>query len=108
MRAGDFLVCSGQLGLLEGEIVAGGVQSELAQAFVNLTDVLAAEGATLNDVVKATVFLVDIADFEAMNATYMSCFGSHRPTRSALAVTALPRNGRVEIEAWAYLPKARL
>ena len=106
LRAGDLLVCSGQLGLLDGEIVAGGVQSELIQAFANLKEVLASEGATLADVVKTTVFLVDIADFEVMNSTYVSCFGSHRPTRSAFAVTALPRNGHVEIEAWAYLPRA--
>ena len=105
-RAGDLLVCSGQLGLRDGEIVEGGVERELEQAFVNLSEALALEGADLGDVIKTTVFLTDITDFEAMNATYMSCFGNHRPTRSAFAVSALPRNGRVEIEAWAYLPKA--
>lgn len=104
IRAGDFLVCSGQLGLADDKMVLGGVVDELRQAFANLTLVLASEGATLNDVVKTTVFLTAMGDFDEMNITYLECFGSHRPARSAVAVLALPRGGVVELEAWAYLP----
>ncbi len=103
-RAGDLLVCSGQLGLVDGSIVPGGVAAELVQAVTNLESVLATEGAALADVVKTTVFLVDIADFEAMNAAYVPAFGENRPARSAIAVRALPLGGTVEIEAWAYRP----
>jgi 2-iminobutanoate/2-iminopropanoate deaminase len=104
IRAGDWLVCSGQLGLQGGEIVPGGVAEELRCAITNLEAILAPEGATLNDVVKTTVFLIDIADFDLMNKTYVAAFADHRPTRSAFAVSALPRGAQVEIEAWAYLP----
>jgi 2-iminobutanoate/2-iminopropanoate deaminase len=103
-RAGDLLVCSGQLGLCNGSLVEGGLAAELPQAFSNLVQILASEGATLDDVVKMTVFLTDIADFEEMNSLYLEAFGDHRPTRSAFAVAALPRGGCVEIEAWAYAP----
>ncbi len=106
VRAGDLLICSGQLGLKDGDLVAGGVEAELTQAFVNLTSVLASEGATLDHVVKTLVFLLDMDEFAAMNAVYVEHFGDHRPARSAVAVAGLPRGACVEIEAWAYLPPA--
>lgn len=87
-------------------MVAGGIQAELVQAISNLESVLATEGATLADVVKTTVFLVDIDDFESMNESYLSCFGEHRPARSAFAVDRLPRSAAVEIEAIAFSPRA--
>jgi 2-iminobutanoate/2-iminopropanoate deaminase len=62
---------------------------------------LAREGANLTDVVKTTVFLTDMADFDAMNATYVESFADPRPARSAVAVLGLPRGALVEIEAWA-------
>jgi len=102
VRAGDLLFCSGQLGLSDGTLVSGGVQGELIQAFSNLESVLISKGATLSDVVKTTVFLIDIGDFELMNETYLSCFGDHRPARSAFAVDKLPRGASVEIEAIAF------
>ncbi len=104
VRAGDLLFCSGQLGLRDGNLVEGGVHDELVQAFANLESVLASMGAELSDVVKTTVFLVDIGDFESMNETYLSCFGGHRPARSAFAVDRLPRGASVEIEAIAFSP----
>ena len=104
VRAGDLLFCSGQLGLRDGALVVGGVQDELVQAFANLESVLASMGAVLSDVVKTTVFLVDIDDFELVNETYLSCFGDHRPARSALAVDKLPRGASVELEAIAFSP----
>ncbi len=107
VRAGDLLFCSGQLGLCDGNLVGGGVQSELIQAFSNLESALATMEATLEDVVKTTVFLTDIGDFELMNQTYLSCFGSHRPARSAFAVDKLPRGATIEIEAIAFSPEER-
>ena len=101
VRAGEWLVVSGQVGMREGALVEGGVQAELAQAIDNLRGLLEGEGATLSDVVKTTVFLVDIGDFAAMNETYVERFGDHRPARSAVAVAALPVGARVEVEAWA-------
>lgn len=102
VRAGGWLVVSGQIGLRDGSLVAGGVPEQLTQAIANLSSLLEAEGATLADVAKATVFLADIADYAAMNETYVAAFGDHRPARSAVAVAALPLGAAVEIEAWAW------
>ena len=107
VRAGDFLVVSGQLGLRNGEMVAGGVAEETTQALANLSDLLVGEGASLADVVKTTVFLRHMRDFEIMNEHYMIGFGDHRPARSAFAVAELPRVALVEIEAWAFAPLNR-
>lgn len=99
VRAGDLLFVSGQLGLVDGSIVPGGVGPQVTAVVANLAAVLASAGATLDQVVKTTVFLTDMADFEEMNAAYLAAFGSHRPARSAVAVVALPRGAQVEIEA---------
>ncbi|MGH9062650.1 MAG: RidA family protein [Acidimicrobiales bacterium] len=101
VRAGEWLVCSGQLGLADGALVDGGVGAQVRQAVANLDRLLSGEGASLSDVVKTTVFLADIGDYPAMNDAYMAAFGDHRPARSAFAVAALPMGGLVEIEAWA-------
>ena len=106
VRAGDFLVASGQLGLLDGKMVAGGVTAETTQAIANLAALLEGEGASLTDVVKTTVFLRHMRDFQIMNEAYVSGFGDHRPARSAFAVAELPMVALVEIEAWAYAPVA--
>jgi 2-iminobutanoate/2-iminopropanoate deaminase len=103
VRAGEWIVCSGQLGLRDGTLVDGGVPGQLLQAIDNLTAVLAAEGVTLAHVVKTTVFLTDMSTFEEMNEAYTKAFGEYRPARSAVGVVALPRGGSVEIEAWARL-----
>jgi 2-iminobutanoate/2-iminopropanoate deaminase len=103
VRAGDWLVASGQLGLSEGAVVAGGVQAELRQALFNLASLLDSEGATLSDVVKTTVFLRHIRDYALMNETYVEVFGNHRPARAAVGVDGLPLGALVEIEAWAYV-----
>jgi len=105
VRAGDWLVVSGQLGLLDGSLVAGGVSAQLTQAIANVGAHLAGQGAGLADVVKTTVFLTDIADFAVVNEAYVAAFGEHRPARSAVAVVALPLGGAVEIEAWAFAPQ---
>ncbi|MCU1375813.1 MAG: YjgF/YER057c/UK114 family protein [Actinomycetia bacterium] len=103
VRAGDWLVVSGQLGLADGEMVPGGTVAQCTQALANLRGLLESEGATLADVVKTTVFLRHMDDFEAVNTAYVAAFGEHRPARSAFAVAGLPRGGLVEIEAWAHV-----
>jgi 2-iminobutanoate/2-iminopropanoate deaminase len=101
VRAGEWLICSGQLGLRDGALVEGGVTAQAAQALANLASLLATAGAGLDAVVKTTVFLTDMADFAEVNKVYMAAFGDHRPARSAFAVAGLPLGGLIEIEAWA-------
>jgi len=101
VRAGEWLIVSGQLGLDGGELVSGGVAGQLRQALENLSSLLAGEGATLDDVVKTTVFLRHMDDYDAMNEVYVRAFGDHRPARSAVAVAGQPRGALVEVEAWA-------
>ena len=102
MRAGDWLVVSGQVGVADGQLVTGGVDAELRQALANMAGLLEAEGASLADVVKTTVYLRHIDDYTVMNEAYVSVFGEHRPARSAVAVSALPLGALVEVEAWAF------
>jgi 2-iminobutanoate/2-iminopropanoate deaminase len=102
VRAGDWLICSGQLGLRDGALVEG-VAAQVAQAVANLSTLLTGAGAGLDAVVKTTVFMVDIADYQAINAAYVAAFGDSRPARSAFAVAGLPMGALVEIEAWAYV-----
>lgn len=107
VRAGDFLVVSGQLGLVNGEMVSGGVAAETTQALINMSALLESEGATLASVVKTTVFLRHMRDFDIMNEAYVAGFGDHRPARSAFAVAELPRVALIEIEAWAWSPRSK-
>lgn len=100
VRAGDWLICSGQLGMVEGQLVEG-VADQTTQAIRNAEALLAGEGAALTDVVKTLVFLADMGDYDTMNEAYVAAFGDHRPARSAVGVSALPRGGRVEVEVWA-------
>jgi len=104
VRAGDFLIVSGQGGLLDGVKVAGGVRGETAQAIANVAALLESGGAALTDVVKTTCFLADMENFAAFNEAYIDGFGSHRPPRSPVAAAGLPGNFLVEIEAWAHRP----
>jgi 2-iminobutanoate/2-iminopropanoate deaminase len=99
---GSLVCCSGQVGLdpTSGELVDG-LEAQTERALRNLQAVLDAAGLSLADVVKTTVFLVDMADFAAMNAIYARYFPDPPPARSTVAVAALPRDARVEIEAFA-------
>lgn len=99
VRAGDLVFTAGQVGLLEGKLVGGGLEPEMRQLFINLRAVLDSAGASMGDVVKTTVFLVDMADYAEMNRIYMEEFANHRPARSAVAVAQLPLGARIEIEA---------
>jgi len=103
VRAGDWLICSGQVALADGKLLEGGVREQTARCVANLRALLEANGATLGQVVKTTVFLADIADYTAMNEAYVEAMGDHRPARSAVGVAGLPLGARVEIEAWAWL-----
>jgi 2-iminobutanoate/2-iminopropanoate deaminase len=105
VRAGDLLVVSGQVGLVDGTLVPGGVAAETRQAIDNIAALLDSEGASLDDVVKTTVFLRHMRDFPIMNEAYAEAFGEHRPARSAVAVAELPVVALVEIEAWAHAPR---
>jgi 2-iminobutanoate/2-iminopropanoate deaminase len=103
VRAGDWLVVSGQVGIADGKLVAGGLEAELRQAMANLEAQLASQGAALTDVVKTTVFLRHMSDYAQMNDVYTAAFGDHRPARSAIGVAELPIGALVEVEAWAYV-----
>jgi 2-iminobutanoate/2-iminopropanoate deaminase len=103
VRAGGWLVCSGQVGLAGGKLVEGGVAAQVTQAVANIDALLQSQGTSLTSVVKTTVCLADIADFSVMNEAYVAAFGDHRPARSAFAVAALPLGAAVEIEAWAWV-----
>ena len=103
VRAGDFIICSGQLGLADGNLVEG-LTAQVTQAVGNIATLLNSEGAALHNVVKTTVLLTDMGHYAEMNEAYIAAFGGHRPARTAFATAGLPLGGLVEIEAWAYSP----
>ena len=105
VRAGDWIIVSGQLGLKDGAIVSGGVRAQTAQAIENLKGQLKSVGATIKDVKKTMCFLTDMDTFTTFNDAYVEGFGTSRPARSTIGVASLPANGAVEIEAWAYKPE---
>lgn len=102
VRAGGWLVCSGQIGLRDGTLVVGGVREQATQALANLEELLESEGSSMREVVKTTVFLTHMADYGALNQVYAEAFGEHRPARSVVGATALPLGAVVEIEAWVH------
>ena len=101
VRAGDLLFVSGQVGVgpVSGTLADGGIEAQAAQALANLRAQVEANAATLDQVVKTTVFLTDMADFVAVNEIYCEAFGDHRPARSCVAVAALPLGALFEVEA---------
>lgn len=103
VRAGEWLVVSGQVGIVDGKLVSGGLEGELRQAIANLRGLLESEGARLDQVAKTTVFLRHMSDYPLMNEVYVECFGDHRPARSAVGVAELPLGALVEVEAWAHV-----
>ena len=109
LRAGDWVVISGQIGLLPGTAtptLADGVTGQLRQLLANARALLATEGVSFDDVMKTTLFLTSMDDFAACNEIWVEEFATHRPTRSAIAVAALPLGALVEVEMWAYSPLA--
>ena len=102
VRAGDWIVVSGQIGLGPDGLAAT-MADQLRQALVNLVDRLGEQGATVADVVKTTVFLVTMDDYDEMNRVYLETFTGTPPARSAVAVAGLPLGALVEVEAWAFV-----
>jgi reactive intermediate/imine deaminase len=106
VRAGDFVYVSGQVPANEaGEIVAGGIEAQTRQVFINLGKVLALAGCTLADVCKATVWLDDARDFGAFNRVYLEHFKGAAPARSTTEARLMV-DAKVEIDVVAYKPKA--
>jgi 2-iminobutanoate/2-iminopropanoate deaminase len=105
IRAGDFLFVSGQIPLdpATGALVAGDVAVQTQRVVDNLAAILAAAGASFADVVKTTVYLLDMNDFAAMNAVYGAAVPTPPPARSTVQVSRLPRDVRVEIDVIAHV-----
>ncbi len=105
VRVGNMLYLSGALGTEPGTLtlVSGGIGGETDQALQNISRLLEANGASMDRVVKCTVMLADIADYAAMNATYVKHFPGPKPARSTFAASGLALGARVEIECWAAL-----
>ncbi|MGC1376903.1 MAG: RidA family protein [Anaerolineales bacterium] len=103
IQTDGFVFCSGQLGIdpATGELVAADIEAQTRQALANLKNVLESAGASLEKIVKTTIFLKDMADFQKMNFVYSEFFPSTPPARSTVAVAGLPKGGLVEIEATA-------
>jgi 2-iminobutanoate/2-iminopropanoate deaminase len=102
---GSLVFTAGQIPLMpSGDLVDGSVGTQTRQTLENVAAVLEAEGASLEDALKITVYLADIEEYDAMNGVYQDFFESDPPARSAFAVDALPMGAGVEIEAIATLP----
>lgn len=104
IHAGPFLFCSGQTPLdpKTGKLAEGDIDVQTQQVFANIRAVLSAAGLTLQDVVKSTVYLKDMADFAKMNAVYEASFAPHKPARTTIQAAKLPMDCRVEIEVIAH------
>jgi 2-iminobutanoate/2-iminopropanoate deaminase len=106
VRAGDFLVLAGQVGLgPAGSVVGGGVAADPRQVLANLEAVFADCGVTWADVARTGIFLTDLGNFATVNALYEGAIGPHRPARSTVGVAALPAGAAVEIECLVYDPR---
>jgi 2-iminobutanoate/2-iminopropanoate deaminase len=104
MMADGWIYTSGQLPMTAaGDMVEGDIEAQTEQVFRNLEAVLTEAGASLTQVVKATVFVKDLNDFARLNAVYDRAFGGHKPARSTVEVARLPRDALVEIEVVARL-----
>ena len=101
VRTGSMIFCAGQVPLdpKTGQIVSGDISEQTRRVLDNLMAVLKAEGLTMSNVVKTTVFLADFGDFPKMNEIYATYFTDQPPARSTVGVSTLPKNARVEIEA---------
>lgn len=105
VRAGKWLFCSGQIGLdpATGALVTDGVVAEAHRVLGNLRAVLSAAGGSLDDVVRTTIYLVDLADFSRVNEVYERYFTAPFPARATVGVAALPRGAHIEMDAIAIL-----
>ena len=105
VRVGDFVFTAGQIPLdpATGQMVEGGIEVQTRQALTNVSAVLEAAGTSLSNVVKTTVFLADMGEFQAMNGVYAEFFPDAPPARSAVQAAALPLGARIEIETIAIV-----
>jgi 2-iminobutanoate/2-iminopropanoate deaminase len=105
IKSGNTLYCSGQIPLdpATGEMVSGDIFVQTERVMKNIAALLSAAGAGFDDVIKTTIYLVDMGDFASVNEVYGRCFQNHKPARSTVAVKALPRGALVEIEVIACL-----
>ena len=102
VEVGNTIYLAGMLGTgADGQLAAGGIEPETKQSMENIRAALARVNATMDDVVKCTVFLADMAERDRMNAVYVTFFPTHKPARSAVGVNGLARNARVEVECLA-------
>jgi len=101
VRVGSMVYCAGQIPLdpKTGEIVSGGIDVQTRRVMDNIAAVLTAEGLSFRQIVKTTIFLTDLGDFQKVNEIYGSYFDQQPPARSTVQVAALPKGARVEIEA---------
>ncbi len=101
VRSGSFLFCSGQIPLdpKSGQIVSGDIAVQTRRVLDNVAAVLRAEGLTFDNVVKTTIFLTDLGDFQTVNEVYSSYFKQDPPARSTVQVSALPKGAKIEVEA---------
>ena len=105
VRTGNLLFLSGMLGTdSAGQLAKGGIAAETRQTMENIRAALQRYGSSFDHVVKVTVMLADIGEWQAMNDVYVTFFSTHRPARSAFGASGLARNGRVEIECIAVIP----
>lgn len=107
VRAGELVFVSGQIPLDPdtGALVSGGVEAEIDRAFRNLAAVCEAAGRSPDDIVKLTVYLTDLGDFEKVNAAMEKMFTRPFPARAAVGIASLPKNARVEVEAILHAPR---
>jgi 2-iminobutanoate/2-iminopropanoate deaminase len=105
VRAGNTVYCSGQIPLdpKSNEMVTGDFAAQVRRVFENLKAVLEAAGTDLRHVVRATVYLTDLAEFQTLNGIYAEYFGDHKPARSTVGVSQLPKGARVEIDVIAVV-----
>ncbi len=106
VRAGNTVYLSGQIPLdpASGNLVEGDVRVQTERVFANMAAVCAAAGGSLNDVVRVGIYVADLGDFAVVNAVMAERFGEHRPARSTIEVSALPKGARVEVDAIMVLP----
>ncbi len=105
--AGRWVYTSGQIGLdpATGELVDGGFEAQARRVLTNLRAVLASAGCTFENVIKANIFVADLADFPVLNSIYGEAMGTHRPARSTVQAAALPKGALVEIDLVARIAK---
>lgn len=104
LRVGDLIFTSGQIGIdpKTSGLVTGGVEAETRRVFENLKAILTAAGSSLNKVIKVSVYLLDLADFEKMNKIYEEYFTGHAPVRTTIGVASLPKGARIEMDVIAH------